>query len=299
MGDVATREPAVAGRFYPGTRAEIDGALARLFSGTPPPARRALGAVVPHAGWMYSGPLAARTLAAVEVPARVVVLCPNHTGRGARVAVSMAPSWRTPIGDVQIDLELGAALLDELAPRRAHASGLEALGGEAAEPVRGAAADESAHAREHAIEVLVPLLCARHPGLRLVPIVLASLTPVECRRLAAALVRAWARLGLAAGDDVMVVASSDMNHFEDEAETRRRDRLALEALATGDADRLLDTVDGHDISMCGARTVATLLGCAAELGASRPELIGYTTSAAVSGDTSRVVGYAGAIVPMI
>lgn len=299
MGDVATREPAVAGRFYPGTKSEIDGALARLFSGTPPPARRALGAVVPHAGWMYSGPLAARTLASIEVPARVVVLCPNHTGRGARVAVSMAPSWTYPGGEVKVDRGLGAVLLDELAAQRADASGVHALDREAVEPVRGAAADEAAHAREHAIEVLVPILCARHPGLHIVPVVLAALSPVECRKVAGALLRAWTRLGLVPGDDVLIVASSDMNHFEDETETRRRDRMALDALGTGDPDLLLDTVDGHDISMCGARPVATLLACAAELGAPRPQLIGYTTSAAVNGDTSRVVGYAGAIVPMV
>lgn len=239
--------------------------------------------VLPHAGWVYSGTLAARTLAMVDVPARAVIFCPNHTGRGERVAVSMAPSWRTPCGDVPVDRGLGAVLLDELA----------------ADPVRGAAADESAHAREHAIEVLVPLMLARQPGLHIVPVVLASLTPGECRKLAAAMIRAWSRLGLVPGSDVIVVASSDMNHFEDEVETRRRDRLALEALATGDADRLLDTVDGHDISMCGARPVATLLACAEQLGAARPQLIGYTTSAAVSGDTDRVVGYAGAVIPSI
>lgn len=281
MGDVATREPAVAGRFYPGTKEEIEGVLAKLFAGPPPPAQVAIGAVVPHAGWIYSGGLAARTLASVAVPARVVILCPNHTGRGARVAVSMAPSWRTPVGEVAVDRGLGAVLLDELA----------------ADPVRGAAADEAAHAREHAIEVLVPLLRARRPDVHIVPVVLGGLTPMECRKVASALVRAGARLGLAPGADVMVVASSDMNHFEDEAETRRRDRLALDALATGDPEKLLDTVDGHDISMCGARPVATLLACAAELGAGRPQLVGYTTSAAVSGDTERVVGYAGAIVP--
>ncbi len=287
MGDVARREPAVAGRFYPGTKAEVDVALARLFADARPPeladggSRRALGVMVPHAGWTYSGQLAARTLAAVDVPARVVALCPNHTGRGARVAVSMAPSWLTPIGDVAVDRGLGAVLLDELA----------------ADPVRGAAADESAHAREHAIEVLVPLLRARRSDLHLVPVVLAALTPGECRKLAAALTRAWARLGLIAGTDVMIMASTDMNHFENEVETRRRDRLALEALATGDPDRLLDTVDGHDISMCGARPVATLMACAQQLGAGRPQLIGYTTSAAVTGDTNRVVGYAGAVVP--
>ncbi|MBZ0236654.1 MAG: AmmeMemoRadiSam system protein B, partial [Deltaproteobacteria bacterium] len=139
----------------------------------------------------------------------------------------------------------------------------------------------------------------RQPALRLVPVVLSSLSPGECRKVAAALVRAWARLGLEPGKDVMVVASSDMNHFEDEVETRRRDKLALEALATGDADRLLDTIDGHDISMCGARPVATLLACAEQLGGARPHLVGYTTSAAVTGDTDRVVGYAGAVVSCV
>jgi AmmeMemoRadiSam system protein B len=135
--------------------------------------------------------------------------------------------------------------------------------------------------------------------LHIVPVVLSSLTPGECRKLAAAMIRAWSRLGLAPGSDVMVVASSDMNHFEDEVETRRRDKLALEALATGDADRLPDTVDGHDISMCGARPVATLLATGELLGAARPQLVGYTTSAAATGDTDRVVGYAGAVVTAV
>jgi len=282
MGDVATtRAPAVAGRFYPATRVEVERALAALYASNPEiAAQPALGAMCPHAGWMYSGALAARTLGAIRVPSRVVVLCPNHTGRGARVAVSMATAWRTPLGDVAVDRGLGALLLDELA----------------VDPVRGAAADEIAHAREHAIEVLVPLLAVRQPALQLVPVVVAGLSPPECRRLGAAIARAWQRAALAPGDDVLLVASSDMNHFEDEVETRRRDTLALAALATGDADRLLDVVDGHDISMCGARPVAALLACAAALHAAPPTLVGYTTSAAVSGDTERVVGYAGAIV---
>ncbi len=281
MGDVAfPREPVVAGRFYPGTQAEADRAVKALYADLEVGDRAALGVMCPHAGWIYSGALAARTLASVRVPPRVVILCPNHTGRGARVAVSMAPSWRTPVGDVAVDRALGAVLLDELD----------------VEPVRGVAADEVAHAREHAIEVLVPLLAARQPALQLVPVVLGALSPTECRRLGAAIARAWARAGLTPGVDVMLVASSDMSHFEDERETVRRDRLALAALATGDPGHLLDVVDGNDISMCGARPAAVLLACAAELGAGRPELVGYTTSAPISGDTSRVVGYAGAIV---
>ena len=279
-GEPGVREPAVAGTFYPGGAAEVERAVARLFAGVASGDRPVVGVVCPHAGWVYSGALAARTLAAVRVPPRVIVMCPNHTGRGAGIAVSRAPAWRTPVGDVPIDQPLGAAILHELA----------------AAGVAGAAGDERAHAREHAIEVQVPLLRARQPALQLTAIVVAHLDPDACSALGQAIARAVARLGLAWGDDVMIVASSDMNHFADEATTRRKDGRALAALATGNPATLLAVVDGEGISMCGARPAAALLACAATLGAPPPELVGYTTSGAVSGDLDRVVGYAGALI---
>lgn len=274
------REPAVAGTFYPARAAEVDQALARLFAGVTPADRPAVGVVCPHAGWIYSGALAARTLAAVKVPPRVIVLCPNHTGRGAAIAVSRASAWRTPGGEVPVDGPLAAAILDELT-----------VAG-----VRGASGDERAHAREHAIEVQLPLLRARQPDLQLTAIVVGHLDGRECGALGRAIAAAAARLGLCWGKDVMVLASSDMNHYADEETTRQKDAMALAALATGDCDRLLAVVDHEQISMCGARPAAALLACAHSVGAPAPELVGYTTSGAVSGDLDRVVGYAGALI---
>ncbi len=270
-GSDMVREPAVAGRFYPGTPTEIAGEVHALFAGAPTTEERALAVMCPHAGWVYSGKLAAKTLAQVHVPDRVVVMCPNHTGLGARIAVGARGGWRMPGVDVPIDEPLADAILREAAPLRA-------------------SADDSAHAREHAIEVLIPLLLARQPALRLVPIVLGHLDVDECSALGAALARAI-------GDqDVLVVASSDMSHYLPDAECRRRDRLALEALVTGDPAALLGAVAKHDVSMCGVRPAAAMLAYARARGGPAPRLVGYATSGDAFGDRSRVVGYAGAVI---
>jgi len=273
---MSERAPAVAGRFYPGTSEEIARQVAALYrqvGGAAAPGEPALGVMCPHAGWIYSGALAARTLAAVRVPERVVVMCPNHTGRGARVAVMTEGTWRMPGAAVPIDEALAARIVDE------------------ARGVRGARADETAHVHEHAIEVLVPLLLARQPALRIVPIVVGGIVADECVELGRAIARA---IG---DDDVLVVASSDMSHFLSDAETRRRDRTALDALVTGDPDALIDAVVAHDVSMCGVRPAAAMLAYARERGAGRPRLVGYATSGDASGDRDRVVGYAGVVVP--
>lgn len=271
------RPPAVAGRFYPGTAADVARAVDALFAQAPAGATRpAVAVMCPHAGWIYSGALAAETLARVDVPARVVILCPNHTGRGARVSVYADGAWALPGGDVAIDAELAARVI---------AAG--------AGTVRGVKADTDAHAGEHAIEVLVPLIRHRRADVRIVPIVVGHLSAAECAQLGTA-------IATAVGDasDVLVVASSDMNHFEDEDETQRRDAVALAALASGDPAQLLDVVDGHDISMCGARPAAVACAYATARGGGKPVVVGHTTSAAVSGDRDRVVGYAGAIWPV-
>jgi AmmeMemoRadiSam system protein B len=264
------RAPAVAGRFYPGRPDEVRRDLDRLFGGLADGQAPALAVMCPHAGWIYSGRLAAETLCRIRIPARVVILCPNHTGRGARISVMAEGTWRLPSGDVAIDGALASAILRE---------------------ARGARADVDAHAGEHAIEVLVPLVQRRRPDVTIVPIVVGHLAAADCIALGHALARA---IG---DDDVLVIASSDMNHFEDEAETQRRDAIALAALVTGDPTHLLDVVDEQDISMCGARPAAVALSYAAARGGPPPTVIGHTTSAAASGDTDRVVGYAGAVFP--
>ena len=274
MPDIV-REPAVAGRFYPGSAAEVRRAVTVLFAASTGAEQAALAVMCPHAGWIYSGELAARTLHQVQVPGRVVILCPNHTGRGARVSVFPGGAWRVPGGDVPVDASLAAAIVER-----------------GAGAVRGVRADTDAHAREHAIEVLVPLVRHRRADAAIVPIVLGHLDADECIALGRAIAEA-----VGGADDVLVVASSDMNHYADEATTQQKDARALAALATGDPHQLLDVVDGEDISMCGARPAAVALAYTAARGGGRPQIVDHTTSAAVSGDTSHVVGYAGAIFP--
>jgi MEMO1 family protein len=272
---MTVRPPAVAGRFYPGTAAEVSSAIAQLYPSRPGPGRDAAAVMCPHAGWIFSGKLAARTLAEVHVPERVIALCPNHTGLGARVAVFASGAWRMPGGDAAIDEELAALVLEE------------------ASDVRGCRADIEAHAFEHSIEVLIPLLMARQPQLRLVPVVIAGLSTDECVAFGEAVARAVERVG----DRVLVVASSDMSHYLPEAETRRRDEAAIAALITGDPGTLADAVARHDVSMCGVRPACAMLGYARTVGAAKPELVGYTTSGEAFGDYSQVVGYAGVVVP--
>lgn len=270
------RPSAVAGRFYPGTAHEIASALAEL--APPASAQPAIAAMCPHAGWVYSGATAMAVLGRIAVPEVVVVLCPNHTGRGARVAIWPDGAWQTPVGAIAIDAALAARIADEC------------------RAIRGARLDRAAHLTEHAIEVLVPMLAARQPALRLVPIVVGSLDADECIALGQALARAIAQAD-GRGGDALVIASSDMSHYLPEAVARQQDALALDALATGDPARLLAVVDANDISMCGARPAAAMLAYARARGAAAPELVAYATSGDAFGDRARVVGYAGALVP--
>ena len=272
-GESWTRPPAVAGRFYPGDAAELAREVeAHLAAGRVEgePAR-ALALVAPHAGYMYSGGVAGQVFARVAVPGRVVVMGPNHTGRGERVSLVPAGAYEVPGGAVPIDAELAAAILDE---------------------VPGARADADAHRTEHSVEVELPFLRAREPAVRFVPMVLAGLSEKDVIAVGEGLARAIAKVG----GDVLVVASSDMSHYLPDAEARRVDKIALDALLTGDAATLHRTVRERDISMCGVIPTTAMLAYARAAGAGRPELVAYATSGDASGDRSRVVGYAGVVV---
>lgn len=268
------RPPAVAGRFYPAdrtaVRAEVDGFLRAGAPAAGP--RRAACVMAPHAGYVYSGAIAGRVFAAVDVPETVVVLCPNHTGRGARIAVAPDGAFRVPGGDVAIDAEVADAITAR---------------------VPGARRDAEAHRFEHAIEVELPFLVARRADVRIVPIVLSGLTADAAVSLGEATCDAAA----AVGREVLVVASSDMSHFLADDDARAVDRVALEPLLEADPERLYRTVVDRDISMCGFIPATAMLGFAARAGAAAPELVGYATSGDAFGDRDRVVGYAGVVVP--
>jgi AmmeMemoRadiSam system protein B len=267
------RPPAVAGAFYDARPDRLDrdvrSRLAAAGSGGPP--RAAFGAIVPHAGYVYSGPVAAAVYARLRIPPTCVVLCPNHTGRGAPAALDPSDSWRTPLGDVPVDRRL-AGRLAELAP--------------SLEP------DAEAHRREHSLEVQLPFLQALRPGVAFVPICLGEPSLALCREIGEALAKVRAE----EAEPPLLLASSDMNHYESRADGRRKDDRALARVEALDAEGLFRTVLTESISMCGFLPATALLFAARAAGAGPAGVVARRDSGDETGDTSSVVGYAGVVI---
>lgn len=262
------REPAVAGSFYPAAPKAVETELARLLPEMPAAAARAV--VVPHAGWMYSGAVAGETYAQVVVPRLAVLLGPNHTGLGVPGAVVSEGAWRYPGGSVPVAEELARAIIEV-------ADELEE--------------DTRAHLREHALEVQIPFLHRRQPDLAIVPITLGRTDPGFCRAVGEAVGRVVAGWP----EPVLVVDSTDLNHYESQAVSERKDRLAIDAILALDPEGLWRAVRTHEISMCGIAPTQALLWAVPALGIRSARLVRYRTSGDVSGDYQRVVGYAGLI----
>jgi AmmeMemoRadiSam system protein B len=287
----AVRSPAVAGRFYPGRAEELLREIREYTSAgkTPVEAVRfdAIGCVAPHAGYIYSGGVAGAVYARLEIPERCVILCPNHTGKGRPLSIMANTTWQTPLGEVAADAEMGARLL-----RRFPA--LEE--------------NSAAHRAEHAIEVQLPFLQARQPELNIVPIAIGTSDFDVLRGLGEALADVIAGLYQEnrqqedrqqeedRQEKVLIVASSDMNHYESDAVTRVKDHKAIERVLAMDARGLWEVVMNEDISMCGFGPTIVMLTAAKLLGATAATLVKYATSGEVSGDYESVVGYAGIIV---
>ncbi|MCC7535740.1 MAG: AmmeMemoRadiSam system protein B [Deltaproteobacteria bacterium] len=265
------RRPAVAGLFYPSDPAELDRTVTGLLAEAgDAPAEHAVAIVAPHAGYVYSGAIAASVYARVRVPSSAIVIAPNHTGLGARAAVITSGRFAMPGGDVEIDERLAGTVRD----------------------VCGLTDDADAHRREHALEVHLPFLRARNPDVRIVPIVLGGLSFEAIVRIGHGLASAIH----ACGRDVLLVASTDMSHYIAAEEARGLDRLALDRLEALDARGLYDVVRAKDITMCGFIPTCVVLIAASELGAKHARLVRYGNSGDVSGDYQRVVGYASAVV---
>lgn len=265
------REAAVAGQFYPGSQAELESTVQALLKDGNPARTRAIGVIAPHAGYMYSGAVAGAVYAQIEVPRKVIVLCPNHTGMGEPLAIMSEGSFRTPMGDAPIDAALAEALKRNFPLLRE---------------------DAASQMREHAVEVQLPFLMAVQPELRFVPITVGTGQFEVLTALGVVLAKTVAE----SGEAVLIVASSDMNHYEDDAETRIKDALAIEQVLELKPRGLYETVRGQKISMCGVGPAVAMLTAAIRLGAKSAELVRYATSGDVSGDTEHVVGYAGIMV---
>jgi MEMO1 family protein len=271
----AVRAPAVAGRFYPG-RAEELLCEVREFTSTgkvPIETGRiaAIGCVAPHAGYIYSGGVAGAVYSRLKIPERCVILCPNHTGKGRPLAIMASTTWQTPLGEVAADADMGARMLRRFPALQE---------------------DSAAHRTEHAIEVQLPFLQAQQPKLNIVPIAIGTGDFNVLRGLGEALA------DVIADQDakILIIASSDMNHYESDAITRVKDHKAIERVLAMDARGLWDVVINEDISMCGFGPTVVMLTAAKLLGATSATLAKYATSGDVSGDYESVVGYAGIIV---
>jgi MEMO1 family protein len=264
------RSPAVADRFYPGNHAALTREVKNLIGTTPADRQKALAVISPHAGYMYSGAVAAETLRQVLVPETVIILGPNHHGRGAEIALSTS-TWTMPMGDVPIDMDLATKIL-------------------AGSPL--IKEDEIAHRFEHSLEVQVPFLQEIQQNLSIVPLVISHISYTMCERVAKALSESIKE----SGKEVLIVASSDMTHYESRKVATHKDALALDRLLCLDPEGLYQIVIDERISMCGFIPATIALLASIQCGAQAARLVRYTDSGEVSGDLDQVVGYAGVII---
>jgi hypothetical protein len=267
------RQPAVAGLFYPGQPAQLLGAVRSLLAAAAAEPRVAVAAIAPHAGYVYSGRTAAEVFARLEVPRCCVVIAPNHTGiceAAQGGSVCAVGSFVTPAGEVPVDETAAATLL-------ARCDLLED--------------DPAAHAREHAVEVELPFLLARRPDVRIVPVVLAWSDWSRTRQLGEAL----AELVRGSPEPILLLASSDMNHYESAAVAAKKDALALAEVERLDGEKLLEVTRRHEITMCGRVPAAAVLHAARLLGAAAADVVHRSHSGMVTGDDDSVVSYAGVI----
>jgi AmmeMemoRadiSam system protein B len=266
------RLPAVAGRFYPDDPARLCAAVdSFLANGGEEKKIRARACLVPHAGYIYSGNVAGEVYRRIEIPERVILIGPRHFPGGAPLAILSDGAWQTPLGMAPIDHLLAEKMV------RAFPLLQE---------------DAVAHSAEHSLEVQLPFLQRLSPSFEFVPIVIG---PAQWE-LIEPLGRALAGVIAAEREPVLLIASSDMNHYENDAVTRVKDRKAIDQILALEPQRLFDIVRDEEISMCGYAAAVAALIAARELGATQAELVRYANSGEVNGDMQEVVGYAGMLI---
>lgn len=264
------RNPVVAGQFYPESAPELKAMIASMVE-EDAAKEEVVGLVSPHAGYIYSGPVAGAVISRIKFKDTFVIMGPNHTGMGKPLSIMTEGRWNTPLGGVAIDSELAKKILSN----SAH---LEE--------------DDKAHIYEHSIEVQLPFLQYFKPDFKLVPIVFGQPGSAVYKEIGREIAEAVKELDR----EVVIIASSDMSHYEPQASAQEKDRQAIEAMLDLNEDELLKRVAEFNITMCGYAPAVSLIAAAKELGASGAELVKYQTSGDVSGDYSSVVGYAGIII---
>lgn len=260
------RQPAVAGQFYTADTQKLRLELKNLVTSVTPKEKVA-GIIAPHAGYVYSGAVAGAVYGRIEIPQNVIVLGPNHHGIGSRAALYPEGEWLTPLGTVSINRTLAELI-------KKHSSHVED--------------DFAAHHYEHSLEVQVPFLQYLRPDVTIVPLCLGFNDFPGCSIIGKGIALAIKEFGR----EVLIVASSDMTHYESADEAKKKDDLAIgEVLALNPAG-LIKVCRDRNITMCGVIPAATMLVAAMELGAKQARLIRYATSGDVTGDRRQVVAYA-------
>jgi len=264
------RKPQVAGQFYPGSASGLKKQIESLIEKGQ---RReaALGLVSPHAGYTFSGSVAGACFSRVKLTKTVILLGPNHTGQGTAFSIMTEGAWRTPLGNVEIDARLAKKIL-------ANSKYLQE--------------DTRAHLDEHSIEVQLPFLQFFSSELRIVPIVLSPADFLTYDEIGKAIAKAIKE----AGENSLIVASSDMSHYETQEKAKTNDDLAIESILKLDGKGLMERIKRFNITMCGYGPTICMLSAAKDLGAKEGRLIKYQTSGDILGDYSSVVGYAGIMV---
>jgi AmmeMemoRadiSam system protein B len=278
MGKTMVRHPAVAGYFYKGSPEALKKQVGEFV--TPSVRKKAIGIVAPHAGLIYSGPVAGALYSSIELPDTIVLIGPNHTGLGAPVSVMAKGVWETPLGKVAIDERLTASII----------SGSTRI-----------QEDELAHLNEHSLEVQLPFIQYFKSNFKIVPIQMLDTRLETCQDLGKSVASAIiGREGEVKGTDesssVLIVASSDMTHYEKASAAKEKDFKAIQEILKLDPQGLYRVVRGFGITMCGFGPAVAMLTAAQLLGATKAELVKYANSGEVSGDYDQVVGYAGIIV---
>ena len=272
MGKSKIRLPAVAGQFYQSSKSALKSQIEGLLGGNDKKID-AIACMLPHAGYIYSGAVAAQTVQRINIKEKVILLGPNHTGYGAQFSIMTEGIWQTPLGEVKIDTLLAKEILQ-------HSQYLED--------------DTGAHLQEHSLEVELPLLQYFRPDFKIVPIVVIADEISILKEIGKGIAFAIKESNLA--DSTMIVASSDLTHYEPQAQAIKKDQEAINAILDLNEDRLMEKVQQLRLSMCGFAPVVVMLVAAKLLGAKTAKLVNYQTSGDITGDKSSVVGYAGIII---
>jgi AmmeMemoRadiSam system protein B len=260
------RQPAVAGYFYPENKETLE----REISSMLPKSKKeeTIAVVVPHAGYLYSGSVAGEVYASLDLPDTFIILCPNHTGNGSDFDVYPEGEWLTPLGSAQVDSEL----IEQLVQRFPQAK-----------------KDGRAHVREHSLEVQLPFLQYLKGQIRFLPVCIRQYRYEQLEQLGHVL----SDIIRSSNRKILLIASSDMTHYESQESAKKKDQLAIDQMSQLNPRGLYDTVHANNITMCGYLPATVTMIAAKDLGATRGSLVRYATSGDVTKDFQSVVGYAG------